>query len=343
MKHVVCLLGLILAVCAGPAAAQTCTTFTPQPDSTRPALAGRITYQDSAHNTLYLYDLQSASAASVPLQIPTAGLSSVANPVFTPDGTAIAFTASPSGGRTDIFYWPIGAAAASNLTAAMTSNDNEDVRFSSDGTLMVWKQNYGISVAGFTFDANGQPVLFDVNHVVSGTQSSTTEASGPYFSPDKSYIYYFTGSASFGPQRIQRYSFAGNSSVPAFAQRTGINYYFPVDPDLYDLIYVSKTDANPAVDKIYFYPSVSLSSTTDAGLIWNGSDCFADNSDPAPVNEDFFIFSRDHNTINSGYDLYIGQVSTGFAWSLSPINVNVASGQMLGANFTSVPLSEHSY
>lgn len=343
MKGVSSILIAMLVVWISPAAAQTCTTFTPQPDSTRPALLGRLTYQDSAHNTLYLYDLQSATTGTAPLQIPTAGLSSVSNPVFTPDGTAIAFTASPSSGRTDIFYWLIGTPAPINLTAALSSNDNEDVRFSTDGTLMVWKQNYGISVVGFTFDATGQPVLFDINHVVSGTQSTTSEASGPYFSPDDNYIYYFTGSKLHGPQRIQRYSFSSNSSALAFAQRSTINYYFPTDRDLYELLYVSKTDANPDVDKIYSYPSVSLSSTTDAGLIWNGSDCTADNSDPAPVNEDFFIFSRDHNTDNTGYDLYIGQISTGFAWSLSPINANIASGEMLGANFTRVPLTEQNY
>ncbi len=335
---------VLLGVPLAPAAAtQTCTTFTPQPDATRPALPGRLTYQDSNSNLLYLFDLQNADADSAPMQIPTAGLSSVANPVFTPDGTAIAFTASPTPGRTNIYYWPIGTPAPINLTGAMSSDDNEDVHFSADGTMMVWKQDYGISVAGFTFDDNGLPVLFDVNHVVSGSQSTTSEASGPVFSPDKYYISYFTGSKLHGPQRIQRYSFASNSSVLAFAQRASINYYYPVDPDLYELLYVSKTDDNPTVDKIYSYPSVSVPSPIDVGVIWNGTDCFADNSDPAPVNADFFIFSRDHNTDNSGYDLYIGQISTGFAWSLSPINVNFASGQMLGANYTSVPLTEHSY
>lgn len=343
MRYAVpCLCAFLLAT-TPVAAAQTCLPFNPQPDSTRPALPGRMTYQDSGHNALYLFDFEGANAASAPMQIPTAGLSSVANPVFTPDGTAIAFTASPVAGRTNIYYWPIGAPALINLTGAMSINDNEDVRFSVDGRRMVWKQDYGISVAGFSFDANGQPVLFDIAHVVSGTQNTTNEASGPVFSPDNNFIYYFTGSKVHGPQRIQRYSFASNAVTLAFTQRASINYYFPVDPDLYQFLYVSKTDDNPTFDKIYSYPSVSLSSPTDAGLIWNGTDCIADNSDPAPINEDFFIFSRDQNTDNTGYDLYIGQISTGFAWSLSPLHVNFASGQMEGANYTSVPLTEHSF
>lgn len=322
MRYLSALLAIGLSLWTSAARSDPCS-FTPQDPSTLPALTGRVVYEDDNTGLLYLYDFLNATLTNVP----TMNLTAAENPVFSPDGSAILFSAVTNNQR-HLFYWIIGSPAQpTNITAWMGNLRNEDPKFSPNGNMIVWKQDFGISTASFSFDDLGNPILFNVQQII----PSTPEASGPVYSPTEKYIYYFTGSSSQIKQ-IQVYSTLTMTSTPAFTQDANVQYYYPVDPDLYDFIYVSWLQGAvmcPNCDKIYVFAKLP-----NAGTAWNPSDCAADNSDPAPVDEDYFIYSRDKNPDgNSNYELYVGQISTGNAWSLSQLNIS--GGILLGANYTS--------
>ena len=321
MRFLAIILAAWLVSCASAAWSDPCS-FTPQDPSTLPALTGRVVYEDTVGGGLYLYDFGNSSLTTVP--IASWGLSAATNPVFSPDGSAILFSAVVSDQR-HLFYWTIGSAQPTNITGGMGNLRNEDPKFAPDGFHIVWKQNFGIETASFSFDDLGQPILFNLQQLA----ANPPEASGPVYSPTQKYIYYFIGSSTQIKQ-IQRYDVAAKTTAPAFTQDPSVQYYYPVDPDLYDFIYVSwlpTAVACPMCDKIYVRAKLP-----DAGTAWNATDCAADNSDPAPVNEDYFIYSR-RASGSSLYNLYIGQFSTGNAWILPP-DANISGGSLVGANYT---------
>lgn len=259
------------------------------------------------------------------------------NPVFSPDGSAILFSAVQyiaGEYQRHIFYWRIGSPAPVNLTAPLGNLRHEDPKFSPQGNTIVWKEFYNIVTAGLKFNSRGVPALSgSPKHITNnGAKGTFTEASGPSFSRTGKYIYYWTGSGSAFPIHIHKYDVATKTAVPLpFPQAAKIAYYYPVDPDLYDLLYVSWPSAANPSDKIYLSSGI-----TGLSSAWNAADCSADNSDPAPVDEDYFIYSRDHNTDSSSYELYLGQLSTDYSWSVSSLGLNNSAGDALGANYTNV-------
>jgi uncharacterized repeat protein (TIGR02543 family) len=338
---------------AVPAKAQSCV---PQ-NAGLPPLTGRMVYEDfggpvpNDPGAIYIYDFLSANTCTMPALIPTAsmGLSAPTNPVFSPDGQAIVFSAvAPFGGPTGpslqrhIYYWAIGAAYPRNLTLSMGNQRFEDVKFSPDGAFMMWKQagdgvsSGGIWKANFGFDPSGEPQLTNPVQLVTGIRNSATEASGPTFSPDANHIYYFTGSGSFPPQQIEQYSLAGQTSGLAFSPQSSLNYYYypVVDFTSGKLLYVGAPIGGR--DKIFYFPNANAIDAMSIPTTFNAGDTGSDDSDPAPVDGDHFIYSRDNNTGNSSYALYLGQLSTGMSWSLSPLNINVPNTSLRGATYTAI-------
>ena len=257
------------------------------------------------------------------------------NPMYSPDGSAILFSAVQYIGgeyQRHVFYWRIGSPALVNLTAPLGNLRHEDPKFSPNGNAIVWKENFNIVTASLKFNSQGVPALSgSPRHITNnGAQGTFTEASGPSFSPTGKYIYYWTGSKDAFPIHIHKYNVTAKASVPLpFPQPAKIAFYYPVDPDLYDLLYVSWLNASTPFDKIYLSSGI-----TGVSTVWNAADCGADNSDPAPVDEDYFIYSRDGNADSSFYELYLGQISTGYSWSLSPPGLNNSAGDALGADYT---------
>jgi hypothetical protein len=345
MSYHAAVLGTLLVSCASVAWSQSLTcSFTPQSGSI-PAgvLTGQIAVEDEDSNLLYIYDLSSGQTYPVPLS----GLTNAENPVFTPDGSAILFSAD-NGTEYDLYYWKIGMASPVDLTPS-SSNKNQDVKFSPDGSMIVWKREAtvgvgGIAVANISF-SGGTPSLSNITQLASGS----AEQSGPVFSPDQKYIYYYANNGSGEPPgQIWRYDIASQSTQSAFAQDATVYHYYPVYPDLYNFMYVSPLPVvlvpcgTKCLDKIFVrakLPSV--------GTAWNTTDCASDNSDPAPVSQDYFIYSRDNPGNNSSqhntqYDLYLGQISTGNSWFLlKPSDLNIVAGDssLVGSNYTPVPAS----
>lgn len=348
MRHRAVVLGVAFAFCASTAWPQSLTcSFSPQTPATIPLTSGQIALEDEDHNSLYVYDLGTKTTYLVPLT----GLSNAENPVFTPDGSAILFSAE-NATEYDLYYWKVGTTSLVNLTQS-SSRKNQDVKFSPDGSMIVWKNQSpstpnvgGIAIANISL-SGGTPTLSNVTQLLNGLTADgpTVEQSAPVFSPDQKYIYYFTNNGSMElPGQIWRYDFASGTAGPAFPQATSeptYYYYYPAYPDLYNLMYVGGP-ISTGIDKIFVRAKLP-----GPGTIWGATDCLSNNSDPAPVSQDYFIYSRDNkqndgSQQNSQFDLYLGQLSTGFVWFLlkpSDLNISEFNSSLAGSNYTSIPAS----
>lgn len=61
--------------------------------------------------------------------------------------------------------------------------------------------------------------------------------------------------------------------------------------------------------------------------------CQGDNSDAAPVNEDYLIFSS--TSFDPTYSLLLGDITAARVWRLDPAQINLPDGrQKLGASYT---------
>ena len=320
MKRIALLLVFALAslLSVQPVLAQTCS-FTPL-TSTPPVLTGRLAYQDDSVGQLYLYDFAIATRTLITQSGWSVTLPR--NPIFSPNGKAIIFSADQSGQR-DLYYWVIGAANPTNLTVGFGSHVNEDPHFSPLSGKVVWKKDFNIWVATLQFDGSGNPSLTGITQLTTtGVQGTSTEASDPNYSPSEKYIYFYTGVTT--DRQLQRYNTTTHLTA-AIPKTTGVAYYYPVDVDLYDFQYVSWLNATNTHDKIYFY-SIPLQSAS----VWNATDCDNDNSDPAPADENNFIYSRFEST---GYQLYIGQfANSANVWNLSALNTS--GSDLKGSNYT---------
>ena len=354
MRRVVVFIAVGIALYASPAWSQTCTTFAVQTGQLPIMLTGKIAYEDETVNPnenidhfLYVYDFsKGGSPTKVPLtDINGVALSGQENPVFTPDGSAILFAAISTvndNQEFDLFYWNITSGKnPTNITSSMGNNRDEDVKFSPDGNSIVWKEATGIVTANFSVDAQGNPIISNEKMLVGGQIGTSNEKSGPVFSPDQKYVYYYLGDAA--PFSVQRYDSASTSTPTseAFPQDLSLTHYYPVYPDLYNFMYVgwlpqTSTTCPTTSPILKCYDKVFVRAKLPAaGTAWNATDCVADNSDPAPVDADHFIYSRDNNPDGTtSYELYLGEISSGKSWSLSSFGINISGGSFVGSNYT---------
>ena len=355
MRWALILAALACSTTAGVAAAQSCPVSA---SNTRPTLPGRLVFEDywdsPLQSNVYLYDFAGANDTTTPFELPIGswGLAVATNPVFSPDGQAVVFSARPASdttsGRSDLYYWVISNATPSPSPYQITDSGpgiaNEDVKFSPDGTLIAWKQStvsgsvypQNIVIGHFSFDDFGAPVINNTRTVASGNLSSASEKSAPVFSANGGKVYYFVGSRHFPPEQIGVVGVDGGASGTAFSpQPTDHYFYYPIVDDAGgQLFYTSGALSGPNAGFDHLFVEPDSNNVTGAGMAWNTCDTMLDDSDPAPVDGDYFIFSRDHSGGNGDYELFLGQLSTGKIWSLAA-GVNAVAGSLRGSNYTS--------
>jgi hypothetical protein len=110
--------------------------------------------------------------------------------------------------------------------------------------------------------------------------------------------------------------------------------YYPVAMDLTTLLYVRHTRATKLNDQVfYLQPSISGNSEIHMNL----NDCNVNNSDPAPLDEDYIVFSRPPSSASSNYTLFVGAIGSSAIWSLAPLlqsNSQSAISNLLGASYS---------
>jgi hypothetical protein len=69
----------------------------------------------------------------------------------------------------------------------------------------------------------------------------------------------------------------------------------------------------------------------------NLNDCNVNNSDPAPLDEDYIVFSRPPSSASGNYTLFVGAFRSPTIWSLAPLlqsNGQSAISNLLGASYS---------
>ena len=131
------------------------------------------------------------------------------NPVFSPDGTKIAFTRFVSGGGSEVFLMNVDGSNAVQLTT--TTSFESSPSFSPDGTKIVFARQSAVN-AVFVMNADG------TNQI--NLTSGFTAVNNPRFSPDGSKII-FTGRPSGGGNSILYTMNANGSNLASLPDQPG--------------------------------------------------------------------------------------------------------------------------
>ncbi len=325
MKH--CQLISILTASAllfssASAFAQNCTT-TPvyQPDSTRPALSGRLvyhsysTYGDST-SKLYLFDFQTSQLSVLSNSW---GITDPMNANFSPDGKWITFMGIQNA-KWHVFLWQVGSSTLPANLTALSDTRNEDPKFSFDGKKIAFKRNGDIKIATINFSST-PPAISSILHVTSN--GFQTEESMPYMTPSGKYVLYTRGAnTTFDIYRTN----LQNMTTQALISTPDVADYYPIVRDSTSFFYSRWDNATNKFDLIYMNVP-----NTNSNIQLKLNHCSSNNSDAAPVDEDLLIFS---GTREGRYKLYLGDIKTGNVWSLDSLGINSMTNNVLGANYT---------
>ncbi|EPS7032801.1 TolB family protein [Pseudomonas aeruginosa] len=320
-------LALLLSPVASLPAHAACTAnLALQPASSLPALGGRLVYHSymeygDGSSNLYLHDFKSKSTRQ--LNQPGWNIEDPMNAHFSPDGRYLTFMGRQNGAW-HVFAWAIGGTQApSNLTATIGGR-NEDPKFSFDGRQVVLKHEGDIRLATLVFNGDGSVGVSAWKAVTSDGWS--TEESMPFLTPSGKYVVYATGAGD--SLRVVRRNLENGQVSPLATPAAGGRDYYPVVRD-YTAYFLSRTQ--PAGNDQLAMVVPNSPPGTPAILPLNH--CQGDNSDAAPVNEDYLIFSS--TSFDPTYSLLLGDIAAARVWRLDPAQINLPDGrQKLGASYT---------
>lgn len=320
-------LALLLSPVASLPAHAACTAnLALQPASSLPALGGRLVYHSymeygDGSSNLYLHDFKSKSTRQ--LNQPGWNIEDPMNAHFSPDGRYLTFMGRQNGAW-HVFAWAIGGTQApSNLTAAIGGR-NEDPKF-----LLRWPPGRA--------QARGR---HPPRHP--GLQWRWQRRRERLESRDQRRLEHRGVDAVPHPLRQvrglrdrSRRQPAGGAQEPGerpgqpprHPGRGGRDYY-PVVRD-YTAYFLSRTQPVGNDQLAMVVPN----SPPGTPAILPLNHCQGDNSDAAPVNEDYLIFSS--TSFDPTYSLLLGDIAAARVWRLDPAQINLPDGrQKLGASYT---------
>ena len=297
-------------------AAQNFTISTPAAAST-----GRIAYEvynaylsvpeNSDDGNIFICTLPAGQRVNMTGRF---GLKNAMNPQFSPDGSKMVFMAIPSNAtRTydslEIFVYDLAVDELSQLTV----NDvpDEDPGFSPDGQSIVFKESGQIWT-----------MLLDGSNPKQLTHTSD-EKSGPNYSPDGTQIVYWSGSGA--NETIWRMLSDGTSPSQLVAG-SGLEEFYPRYRDSQNVLYARWESASDSHGQVFNY---SIASGLSQQFPTNAIDVMqADNEDAFAVNASLIGFSSDRPYGMGGYDIYLGDTTSGVIYQLP--NLNTTNGELGG-------------
>jgi Tol biopolymer transport system component len=320
------LAGQVQAACVNSPASQSNSTF-PATLTGKLVYHSYVAYGDGSSN-IFMYDFAAHTLTQVSKS--SWGIKDPMNAVFSPDGKWIVFMGETNNAW-NVFMWQVGSSSAPiNMTNSTGQTRNEDPKFSKDGSKLFFKQNGDVMEATVSFTSAGPQFTSVVN--VTNTAPGI-ESSMPFPSPDNSAVYFATGvGAASG---LYKETIATHQKV-AFDTPSGLETYYPMVRGDGTVFYARWNSASGKADQIY--TKVNPGDTPNQLSI---NDCKGNNSDPAPVDSTSYVFFS--STTQGGYQLYVGDVSSGKRWNLSQFGVNSDTTKAkLGSNYwsgTSTPAS----
>ncbi|KVO31423.1 hypothetical protein WJ74_21585 [Burkholderia ubonensis] len=333
MKLKTLVAGLVAGIAlnlSGGAAEAACISNPPaQSNASFPsALTGKLVYHSYVNygdgtSQLFLYDFSAHTLTQ--LSKSTWGITDPMNGVFSPDGKWLAFMGIKNNAW-NVFMLQLGTSNPPiNMTNSTGATRNEDPKFSADGKTLVFKQNGDVKQATLSYTSAG-PVFTSVVSLTNAPAGA--EYSMPFLAPDASAVYYATGTgANMG--LMKRTIATGATAV--FDNPAGLQTYYPIVRADGAVFYARWKDTSQ-LDQIYSKTPDPASTPNQLAI----NDCISNNSDPAPVNGTNYVFFS--STTAGGYQLYVGDVTTGQRWSLSQFGVNADTTKAkLGSNYYGGP------
>ena len=287
----------------------------------QPAFTGRLVFHRYScyscnDSQLYLYNFSSNSLSEI-----SKGWTNVQNSMnahFSPDGQKIVFMGTAAGtSNWDIFLWDINSSGLpKNLTAYLgSSSDDEDCKFSSGGTKIIFKQNGVLT----EIDTTGK--------ILRSFPVPQSVASMPFYENGDTAILYagMVGALS----NIYLYHIA-DASITTKNALPGIYSYYPITRDDTSFIFTRWYDQVNQHDQLYLG---FFDSRGPQNLPFN--DPSADYSDGYPALGKYIFLSSDRTGSTGGYDLYVADMNTGNIWSLSNYSPGINSAfEELGSCYT---------
>ena len=317
--------GAALALFSAPTQANCVANPATQSNTTFPAsLTGKLAYHSyvsygDGTSQIFIYDFTARTLTQVSKA--AWGIQDPMNAVFSPDGKWIVFMGITNGAW-NVFFWQVGSTSMPiNLTNSTGQTRNEDPKFSADGKSLLFKQNGDVMQATLSYTSSG-PVFTSLVNLT--RTAPTVEDSMPFPTPDGTAMYYATGTgAGMGLYKQTM----GSTAKVAFDTPAGLATYYPVVRADGTVFYARWLDAASQADQIY-----TKLNPSDAPNQLPLNDCNSNNSDPSPVNNTNYVFFS--STTNGGYQLFLGDATTGQRWSLSQFGVNSDTTKAkLGSNY----------
>ena len=314
-----CATGVITLACSKKHSAQ--SQNQPAPDTTtqnKPAFNGRLVFHryscyDCNDSKILLYNF-----ATDKLVVLSENWN-IINPMnahFSPDGNTIVFMGiTQTTGKWDIYLDDLqNVSLPVNLTASLSANRNEDPKFSSDGKSIVFKSDGKLTRLDLS---TNQFATYNIPHA---------EASMPYFINNDQLILYAAEKNEVSA--IYALNTGDNFIQPMF-EAPGIYAYYPIALDNSSFVFTRWHSASNHHDQLYIG---YLNGSPVLRLPFNEPS--ADYSDGYPVDDKHLLLSSTRQGTKGGYDLYIGNKTSGQVWSLSVYNTNInATGNELGASY----------
>ena len=271
---------------------------------------------DLIDGNIFLYNFENNLRENL-----TSGLNVInaMNPDINPDGNTIVFMGIPKEKANETewdnkdLYWHRLRAnleiykleLGSNKLTRLTNNSiaDEDPRFSHDGSKIVFKQNDDIKI----MNLNGK-IKSNIT-----SDGNTIEESMPFFNSNETKIVYTQGAKVTSD--IYLINSDGTGKTPIYNE-SNLSEYFPVYKDNSSFFYTRWVSTTDESDQIY------LGDYSGNSTRLSINQYTSDNSDAYPVGTDYLFFSSTRIGSKGGYDLYLGQISTGEVWSLNDLDVN---------------------
>lgn len=330
------LLLMFLVACGGEAKAACVSSPADQTGALPTDLTGKLlwhsytSYGDGS-SQLFIRDLTAGSTTNISSTWAAASGKTTRDPmngVWAHDGSWIVFMAE-NGDQSAWNIWAVkpDGTGLTNLTGSTGTTRNEDPKFNSAGTGIIWKQTQGTS-----YKIMSAPITLGATAslgTITTMNTDTTENSMPYINAAGTKVYYAAGPGGSFVLKSKVVA-SGVTTGTATTESTNVSYY-PVVRWSDDTVFWADQNVGGGIDQIAYktggtgtanYPTVN--------------DCNSNNSDPWPATTstpaNYVFFS---STEPSGYQLYVGDLSNGHRWNLSSWYTDTAKAHLGSAYFGS--------